>query len=74
MTTTHPWKFVVVVIQEVFQQGPGNGDPDHAEDPPGRKGDLRYLFRDVAATKVEQVQEAARQAGHPLQCVSEPVE
>mgnify|MGYP003300197426 CR=1 FL=1 len=23
---------------------------------------------------VEQVQEAARQAGHPLQCVSEPVE
>ena len=30
--------------------------------------------RDVAATKVNQVMEAAVQAGHPLQCVSEPVE
>jgi len=30
--------------------------------------------RDVAATKVDQVMEAANKAGHPLQCVSEPLE
>jgi len=28
--------------------------------------------KDVAATKVDQVMEAAAKAGHPLQCVSEP--
>jgi ATP-dependent Clp protease adaptor protein ClpS len=28
--------------------------------------------KDVAATKVDQVLEAALKAGHPLQCVSEP--
>jgi ATP-dependent Clp protease adaptor protein ClpS len=30
--------------------------------------------KDVAATKVDQVLEAAHKAGHPLQCLSEPVE
>ena len=30
--------------------------------------------KDVAATKVDQVMDAAAKAGHPLQCVSEPVE
>jgi ATP-dependent Clp protease adaptor protein ClpS len=30
--------------------------------------------RDVAATKVDKVLEAALKAGHPLQCVSETVE
>jgi ATP-dependent Clp protease adaptor protein ClpS len=28
----------------------------------------------VAATKVDQVTEAARKHGHPLQCISEPLE
>jgi ATP-dependent Clp protease adaptor protein ClpS len=28
----------------------------------------------MAATKVDQVMTAAHEAGHPLQCVSEPVE
>jgi len=32
------------------------------------------ISRDVASTKVDQVLQAARSAGHPLQCVSEPVE
>jgi ATP-dependent Clp protease adaptor protein ClpS len=28
----------------------------------------------VAATKVDQVLEAAHKAGHPLKCISEPIE
>jgi ATP-dependent Clp protease adaptor protein ClpS len=38
------------------------------------KGVCGVYSRDVAATKVDQVLEAAKQHGHPLQCVSEPVE
>lgn len=38
------------------------------------KGVCGVYSRDVAATKVDQVMEAANKAGHPLQCVSEPVE
>ena len=38
------------------------------------KGVCGVFTRDVAATKVDLVLQAARKAGHPLQCVSEPVE
>ena len=38
------------------------------------KGICGVYSKDVANTKVEQVVEAARKAGHPLQCVCEPVE
>jgi ATP-dependent Clp protease adapter protein ClpS len=51
-------EFVVVVLQEFFSKD-REGHPDHAEDPPGRQRRLRRLFRDVAATKVDQVLEAA---------------
>ena len=34
-----------------------------------------YIYtKDVAASKVDQVQDAAHQAGHPLQALLEPVE
>ena len=36
------------------------------------KGICGVYSRDVATTKAAQVQDAARQAGHPLQCVAEP--
>jgi len=38
------------------------------------KGVCGVYSKDVAATKVDQVQDAAHQAGHPLQCLAEPVE
>jgi len=38
------------------------------------KGVCGVYTRDVVATKLEQVLGAARDAGHPLQCLSEPVE
>ena len=37
------------------------------------KGVCGVYTRDVAVTKVDQVMDAAQKAGHPLQCVSEPV-
>jgi len=38
------------------------------------KGVCGVYTRDVASTKVDLVLQASRQAGHPLQCLSEPVE
>jgi ATP-dependent Clp protease adaptor protein ClpS len=38
------------------------------------KGICGVFPRDIAHTKVEQVAMAARESGHPLQCVAEPVE
>jgi ATP-dependent Clp protease adaptor protein ClpS len=65
-----PMEFVVVVIQEFFNKDRETATQIHLDG----KGICGVYSRDVAATKVQQVQEAARQAGHPLQCVSEPVE
>jgi ATP-dependent Clp protease adaptor protein ClpS len=38
------------------------------------KGVCGVYSKDVAATKVDQVLDAANKAGHPLKCLSEPVE
>ena len=40
----------------------------------GDAGVCGVFSKDVAATKVDQVTEAARKHGHPLQCISEPLE
>ena len=38
------------------------------------RGVCGVYSRDVAATKVDQVMESAQKSGHPLQCVSEPID
>jgi ATP-dependent Clp protease adaptor protein ClpS len=38
------------------------------------KGVCGVYSKDVAATKVDQVMDAAAKAGHPLQCVSQPLD
>ncbi len=68
-----PMEFVVVVIQEFFNKDRETATQIMLKIHLDGKGICGVYSRDVAATKVEQVQEAARQAGHPLQCVSEPV-
>jgi ATP-dependent Clp protease adaptor protein ClpS len=66
-----PMEFVVAVLQRFF-----NKDHDAAVQimlavhHQGR-GACGSFTRDVAATKVEQVLDAAKKAGHPLQCVME---
>ena len=39
-----------------------------------KKTRKRQRVEDLSQVKVDQVLEAAKQHGHPLQCVSEPVE
>ena len=69
-----PMEFVVVVIQEFFNKDRETATQIMLKIHLDGKGICGVYSRDVAATKVQQVQEAARQAVHPLQCLSEPVE
>jgi ATP-dependent Clp protease adaptor protein ClpS len=69
-----PMEFVVVVIQEFFNKDREAATQIMLKIHLDGKGICGVYSRDVASTKVDQVQEAARQAGHPLQCLSEPVD
>ena len=69
-----PMEFVVVVIQEFFGKDRETATQIMLKIHLDGKGICGVYSRDVAATKVDQVMDAAAKAGHPLQCVSEPVE
>ncbi|MBV8618068.1 MAG: ATP-dependent Clp protease adapter ClpS [Curvibacter sp.] len=69
-----PMEFVVLVIQEFFGKDRETATQIMLKIHLDGKGVCGVYSRDVAATKVDQVMEAAHKAGHPLQCVSEPVE
>ncbi|MBK6868739.1 MAG: ATP-dependent Clp protease adapter ClpS [Burkholderiales bacterium] len=69
-----PMEFVVVVIQEFFGKDRETATQIMLKIHLDGKGVCGVYSRDVAATKVDQVLDAAKQAGHPLQCVSEPIE
>jgi ATP-dependent Clp protease adaptor protein ClpS len=69
-----PMEFVVVVIQEFFNKDRETATQIMLKIHLDGRGVCGVYSRDMAATKVNQVMEAAHQAGHPLQCVSEPVE
>ena len=69
-----PMEFVVVVIQEFFNKDRETATQIMLKIHLDGKGICGVYSRDVAASKVDQVMAAAKQAGHPLQCVSEPVE
>jgi len=69
-----PMEFVVLVIQEFFNKDRETATQIMPKIPLQGKGVCGGFSRSVAAAKDVQVLDAARQAGHPLQCVSEPVE
>ena len=69
-----PMEFVIVVLQEFFGKDRESATQIMLKIHLDGKGVCGVFTRDVAATKVEQVLDAAHQAGHPLQCVAEPVE
>jgi ATP-dependent Clp protease adaptor protein ClpS len=69
-----PMEFVVVVIQEFFNKDRETATQIMLKIHLDGKGICGVYSRDVAATKVDQVSEAARKNGHPLQCVAEPIE
>jgi ATP-dependent Clp protease adaptor protein ClpS len=69
-----PMEFVVRVLQEFFNKDREAATQIMLKIHLDGKGICGVYSKDVAATKVDQVQDAAHQAGHPLQCLSEPVE
>ncbi len=69
-----PMEFVVVVLQEFFGKDRETATQIMLKIHLDGKGVCGVYSRDVAATKVEQVLDAAHKAGHPLQALSEPVE
>ena len=69
-----PMEFVVVVIQEFFNKDRETATQIMLKIHLDGKGVCGVFSKDVATTKVDQVTEAARKNGHPLQCVCEPVE
>ena len=69
-----PMEFVVMVLQEFFSKDRESATQIMLKIHLDGKGDCGVYSKDVAATKVDQVLDAARKSGHPLQCVSEPIE
>ena len=69
-----PMEFVVEVIQEFFNKDRETATQIMLKIHLDGKGVCGVFSKDVASTKVDQVTEAARKNGHPLQCVCEPIE
>ncbi len=69
-----PMEFVVVVLQEFFNKDREAATQIMLKIHLDGKGVCGVYSKDVAHTKVDQVLDAARQAGHPLQCAAEPIE
>ena len=69
-----PMEFVVMVIQEFFGKDLETATQIMLKIHLDGRGICGVYSRDIAATKVDQVMDAANKAGHPLQCVSEPVQ
>ncbi len=69
-----PMEFVVYVIQEFFGKDRETSTQIMLKIHLEGKGICGVYSRDVAGAKVDQVTQASRESGHPLQCLSEPVE
>ena len=69
-----PMEFVVLVLQEYFNKDREAATQIMLKIHIEGRGVCGVFTHDVAMSKVEQVLQAARQHGHPLQCLSEPVE
>ncbi len=67
-----PMEFVVMLIQEFFAKDLSAATRIMLKIHTEGKGVCGIYPRDIAATKVNQVMDAANRAGHPLQCVCEP--
>ncbi len=69
-----PMEFVVLVLQEFFNKDREAATQIMLKIHLEGRGVCGVFPKDIAATKVDQVQAAAREAGHPLQCLHEPIE
>lgn len=69
-----PMEFVIAVLQELFNKDRESATQIMLKIHLDGRGICGVYSQDVAATKVEQVHQAAHKAGHPLQATFEPVE
>lgn len=69
-----PMEFVIAVLQELFGKDRESATQIMLKIHLDGRGVCGVYSQDVAATKVEQVLQAAQKAGHPLQATFEPVE
>jgi ATP-dependent Clp protease adaptor protein ClpS len=69
-----PMEFVVRVLQEFFNKDRESATQIMLKIHLEGRGVCGVFTRDIATSKVDQVLQAAQHAGHPLQCVAEPVE
>ena len=69
-----PMEFVVMVLQQFFGKDRETATQIMLKIHLDGKGVCGVFTKDVAASKVDQVMDAANQAGHPLQCLSEPID
>ena len=69
-----PMEFVVMVLQEFFGKDREAATQIMLKIHLDGKGICGVYTKDVAASKVDQVKDAAHQAGHPLQALLEPIE
>ena len=68
-----PMEFVVYVLQAHFRHDIESATQIMLEIHHEGRGVCGVYTKDIAATKVELVLAAAREAGHPLQCIMETV-
>ena len=66
-----PMEFVVMIIQDYFHKDQESATRIMLQVHLEGKGVCGVFTKDVAATKVHQVVDRAREAGHPLQCTME---
>jgi ATP-dependent Clp protease adaptor protein ClpS len=69
-----PMEFVIIMLQEFFNKDLEAATQIMLKIHVEGRGICGVYSRDVASTKVNQVLEAAHKAGHPLKCISEPVD
>lgn len=69
-----PMEFVILVLQQFFSKDRETATQIMLKIHLGGKGVCGVFTKDVAASKVDQVMDAANHAGHPLQCLSEPID
>lgn len=68
-----PMEFVIMILQRIFGKNPDEAARIMLKVHHEGRGVCGVYTRDIAATKVEMVQQTAHAHQHPLQCVMEPV-
>ncbi len=69
-----PMEFVVLILQEFFNKDRETATQIMLKIHLDGKGVCGVYSKDIAATKVDQVTDMSLKNGHPLQCLSEPVD